>query len=35
MELKEDIAILAEEFKANQKVFIAVGDEVSLAINEI
>ena len=28
MELKEDIAILAEEFKANQKVFIAVGDEV-------
>lgn len=28
MGLKEDIAILAEEFKANQKVFIAVGDEV-------
>ena len=28
IELKEDIAILAEEFKANQKVFIAVGDEV-------
>nr|MCR5058400.1 metalloregulator ArsR/SmtB family transcription factor [Clostridiales bacterium] len=28
MELKEDIAILAEEFKANQKVFIAIGDEV-------
>ena len=28
MELKEVIAILAEEFKANQKVFIAVGDEV-------